>query len=143
MAMNEAWQKRTLVVAASWNVLGGISALLDPAQHFAQMYRGALDLGDPVQRFFFQSVWIAVIAWGAAYAGAALVPAARKVVLLAGGAGKLAYLAACVALFLEGTGKGALLAAGIADLVFAALFAIIVFGRSLAVTERKVAISAA
>lgn len=125
--MNANGQRRALIVAAAWNVLGGASALLDPAQHFAQMYRGALDLADPVQAFFYRSVWIAVIAWGAAYLGAAWVPGARRVVLLAGGAGKLAYFAACAALFAEGTGTRALLAAGAADLAFATLFAFIAF----------------
>ena len=40
-----------------------------------------------------------MIAWGAAYLGAALVPAARKVVILAGGAGKAAYVVVAVAPF--------------------------------------------
>ena len=141
--MSETWQKRILVVAAAWNLLGGAASLLDPGQHFAQMYRGSMNLDEPVQRFFFQSVWIAVIACGAAYAGATLVPAARRVVLLAGGAGKVVYFAACATLFLEGAGRGALLAAGIADLAFAALFALIVFGSSRARPFHFVATSAA
>ena len=78
--MSESWQKRLLIAAAAWNLLGGASSLLDPANPFAQMYNGALDLGDPVQRFFFQSVWIAVMAWGVAYLAAAFSPAARPAV---------------------------------------------------------------
>ena len=127
--MSEIWQKRLLVVAAAWNVLGGIGALLDPSQHFAQMYRGSLNLDDPVQMHFFQTVWIAVIAWGFAYLAAAVQPASRPVVLLTGGGGKLAYSAVCAALFFQGTGTAALLAVGIADLIFAGLFAAAAMGR--------------
>ena len=127
--MSESWQKRLLIAAAAWNFLGGASSLLDPASHFAQMYSGALDLGDPVQRFFFQSVWIAVIAWGAAYLAAAFSPAARKAVLTAGAAGKLAFFAACVALYVEGAAKPALLfVAGAGDLGIAILFLLVLLG---------------
>lgn len=125
--MTEAWIKRILVAAAAWNILGGFGSLLDPAQHLAQMYRGALDLHDPVQRFFFQTVWIAVIAWGAAYLAAAAAPAARAAVLLGGAAGKAAYFVAAAALVAEGTGTAGLLFAGGVDLAWAALFAYIVF----------------
>ena len=127
--MSELWQKRILVVAAAWNVLGGIGAVLDPSQHFAQMYRGSLNLGDPVQLHFYQTVWIAVIAWGFAYLGAAVQPASRPVVLLAGGGGKLAYSAVCAALFLQGAGTAALLAVGIVDLIFAGIFVLAAVGR--------------
>ena len=92
--MSESWQKRVLIAAAAWNLLGAAGSLLDPANHFAQMYHGALDLADPVQRFFFQSVWIAVMAWGGAYLAAASSPAARPAVFAAGAAGKLAFFAA-------------------------------------------------
>lgn len=102
--MNESWQRRILLLAAAWNVVGGIAALVESPQ---------------------QVTWIAVIAWGAAYLGAAFAPGARRVVALAGGAGKLAYFAACVALFSRGAIDAALLAAGAADLVFVALFAVI------------------
>lgn len=104
--MSESWQRRILYVAAAWNLVGGIAAL-------AQSPR--------------QVAWIAVIAWGAAYLGAVFAPAARRVVVLAGGAGKLAYFAACVALFRQGAIDATLLAAGAADLVFVALFAVIAF----------------
>ena len=121
--MSETWQKRLLIVAAAWNLLGGAASLMDPAAHFAQMYLGTLDLADPLQRFFFQSVWIAVMAWGAAYLAAAFAPAARPAVFAAGAAGKLAYFAACLSLFLEGEAKLALLiAAGIGDFAIALLF---------------------
>ena len=121
--MSETWQKRLLIVAAAWNLLGGAASLMDPAAHFTQMYQGALDLADPVQRFFFQSVWIAVMAWGAAYLAAAFAPAARPAVFAAGAAGKLAYFAACLSLYLEGAAKPALpVAAGIGDLGIALVF---------------------
>ena len=124
MSVSRNWPRGVLVAAAAWNILGGIGALLDPAQHFAQMYNGALDLSDPVQRSYFHTVWIAVIAWGLAYLGAALQPLGRTAVLLAGGAGKLAYAGACAVFFLQGAGTPAMLAVGIVDLVFASLFAI-------------------
>ena len=69
-----------------------------------------------------------MIAWGAAYLGAALVPAARKVVILAGGAGKAAYVAAAVALFGQGAMDATVFAASSVDLVFVALFAAMIFG---------------
>jgi hypothetical protein len=43
-----------LWLAAAWNVLGGVWALLDPAKHFTQMYKGSLDLSDPLGLFFFR-----------------------------------------------------------------------------------------
>lgn len=125
--MNERWKKVVLYVAASWNVLGGISALLDPAGHFAQLYRGALSLDDPLQTFFFRAVWINVIAWGFGYALAAQRPGARGPILLAGGLGKLAYFGACVALFARGGGGVPLLVAGLLDLTFAGLFAAVLW----------------
>jgi hypothetical protein len=121
--MSETWQKRLLIVAAAWNLLGGAASLVDPAAHFAQMYHGALDMADPVQRFFFQSVWLAVMAWGAAYLAAAYAPAARTAVFAAGAIGKLACFAACVALYIEGAAKASLpIAAGVGDLGIALLF---------------------
>lgn len=102
--MNENWQRRVLIAAAAWNVVGGVAALLQQPGQIA---------------------WIAVIAWGAAYLGAAFAPQARRVVAISGGAGKLAYFVASVALFGQGAVSGALLATGALDLVFVALFAVI------------------
>ena len=120
--MSDTFQKRVLLVAAAWNILGGVGALLDPSHHFAQMYRGSLQLDDPVQMFFFRTVWIAVMAWGLAYLAAALRRPARAVVQLTGSAGKIAYAAAATALVLEGAGAPALLLVALADAFFAALF---------------------
>ena len=124
--MNEVTRRWILYVAAAWNVLGGVLALLDPAKHFSQAYSASLDLSQPLQLFFFRCVWINVIAWGVAYALAAIWPASRRTVLVAGGAGKLFYAAACVALFVSGVGKPMVLVAAIVDTVFAAAFAAIV-----------------
>jgi len=124
--MNDFWQRRLLIVAAGWNVLGGSSALFDPPRHFAQLFTESLSMGDPLQAFFFRCTWINVIAWGAAYLLAAFWPGARLAVLLAGGAGKLAYFGACIALYSSGAGKTMLLVAGIVDLVLAAVFAVAV-----------------
>ena len=75
--MNPTWQKWLLLAAAAWNLLGGASALLDPAQHFAQMYTSALSLNYPLQLFFYRGVWINVIAWSVAYLLAAMLPVAE------------------------------------------------------------------
>jgi hypothetical protein len=106
MNMSETWQRRVLFAAAAWTLLGGTAALLDAP-------------GQPA--------WIAVIAWGAAYLAAALVPASRRVVVIAGGAGKAAYLAWCAALFAQGAMPGAVFAASSVDLVFVVLFAAMAF----------------
>jgi hypothetical protein len=127
--MNESGTKWLLVVAAAWNILGGGGALLDPAQHFAQFYTTSLSLADPLQLFFYRCTWISVIAWGVAYALAALLPQSRKAVLAAGAVGKSVYFAACVALVMSGVGKAVLLAAGVADLLFALLFAVALLWR--------------
>jgi len=102
--------------------LGGVSALADPARHFAQLYNAALSLGDPLQAFFFRATWINVIAWGVGYILAGRHPAARGPVLIAGGAGKLAYFGACLALFFSGSGSTLLLASGMLDVIFAGFF---------------------
>jgi hypothetical protein len=122
--MNAVWIKRLLLVAAAWNVVGGVSSLLDPAQHFAQMYSTSLSLEDPLQLYFYRCTWINVIAWGAAYFLAAIAPHARTAVLAAGAAGKAVYCVACLALFASGAGKVFLVFTGAADLAFAALFAL-------------------
>jgi hypothetical protein len=124
--MNPTWQKWLLLAAAAWNLLGGASALLDPAQHFAQMYTSALSLNDPLQLFFYRGVWINVIAWSVAYLLAAMLPVARVAVLTAGAAGKCAYFVACVALFASGVGQTFVVVAGVVDLAFSALFAFVV-----------------
>ena len=100
--MSETWQRRILFAAAAWTLLGGAAALAEQPQ---------------------QPAWIAVIAWGAAYLGAAFVPASRFVVLLAGGAGKAAYVAAATALFTQGAMPGHVFAASSVDLAFVVLFA--------------------
>jgi hypothetical protein len=129
--VSESWIRRGLFLAGAWNIVGGGSALLDPTRHFAQMYAGSLSLADPIQAFFFRCVWINVIAWGIGYVIAGFRPGARGPLLLAGGLGKLAYFAACVALFRSGGGNTALLTAGIVDLAFAAsFFHILWHGRS-------------
>ena len=122
--MNETWLRRLLFAAAAWNIVGGGSALLDPAQHFAALYAVSLSLGDPLQLFFYRCTWINVIAWGAAYAMAAFYPESRTAVLAAGALGKGVYFVACVALFQSGAGNEILLAAGVVDLAFALLFAV-------------------
>jgi hypothetical protein len=104
--MNETWQRNVLLAAAAWNVVGGAGALLEAPT---------------------QPAWIAVIAWGAAYFGAAFAPASRRVVVIAGGAGKLAYLAACAALFRQGAMGTETFALSSIDFAFVALFAAILF----------------
>ena len=131
--MSELRTKWLLLMAAAWNILGAGSALFDPARHFAQLYTASLSLVDPMQLFFYRCTWINVMAWGAAYAIAAMLPGSRTAVLAAGAVGKLAYFAACVALFLSGTGKGILLAAGVVDLLLALLFAAALMWRHQAV----------
>lgn len=125
--MSETWRRRGLYLAGAWNILGGASALADPAGHFAQLYTAALNLSDPLQAFFFRATWINVIAWGLGYVLAGRHPAGRGPVLLAGGAGKLAYFGACLALFLGGSGNTLLLASGILDVLFAGFFACVLW----------------
>ncbi len=120
--MTETWRRRILYVAGAGNVVGGVSALADPARHFGQLYGAALSLDDPLQAFFFRATWINVIAWGLGYLLAARRPAAREPVLLAGGTGKLVYFGACLALVGSGRGGAMLLASGVLDVVFAACF---------------------
>jgi hypothetical protein len=127
--MGESWRRRVLYLAGAWNVLRGISALADPARHFDQLYNGALSLGDPLQAFFFRATWINVIAWGLGYILAGRYPAARGPVLLAGGAGKLAYFGACLALFSSGSGSTMLLVSGVLDVIFAGFFVYVVWSR--------------
>jgi hypothetical protein len=124
--MNEVTRRWILYVAAAWNLLGGVLALLDPAKHFSQAYTASLDLSQPLQLFFFRCVWINVIAWGIAYALAAIWPSSRRGVLVAGGLGKLFYAAACAALLGSGVGKPVMLVPAIVDTLFAAAFAAIV-----------------
>jgi hypothetical protein len=127
--MTEVWQKRVLFVAAAWNVLGGVSALVDPAKHFAQLYTSSLNLSEPLELFFYRCVWINILGWGVAYFLAARLPRARTPVLAGGGLGKAAYAIACFALYARGMGTGALAAAGVFDLLLAALFALALFPR--------------
>ena len=123
--VNETWQRGALYVAGAWNIIGGAGALADPRGHFAQFYTTALSLQDPLQAFFFRTTWINAIAWGMAYALAGRFASARVPVLVAGGGGKVAYCGACVILFTSGVGNGWLLATGVADVLFAMLFAAI------------------
>lgn len=127
--MTEVWQKRVLWIAAAWNVLGGLSALIDPAKHFAQLYTTSLNLNDPLELFFYRCVWINILGWGLAYLVAARLPGGRAPVFAGGGFGKAVYAAACVALFARGMGTGALVAAAVFDLLLAALFALALFSR--------------
>lgn len=120
--MHASWVKWLLWLAAAWNLLGGASALVDPDQHFQQLYNAGLSLADPLQLFFYRCTWINVMAWGLAYALAARMVSTRSAVLIAGGCGKSAYFLACYSLYLSGIGKTALLAAGLVDVCFAVLF---------------------
>lgn len=127
--MTEVWQKRVLWIAAAWNVLGGVSALIDPAKHFAQLYTTSLNLNEPLELFFYRCVWINILGWGVAYFLAARLPGARTPVLVGGSLGKAAYAIACFALYSRGIGTGALAAAGVFDLLLAVLFALALFLR--------------
>jgi hypothetical protein len=126
--VSETWRRRGLYLAGAWNIGGGIIALADPARHFAQLYGTALSLTDPLQAFFFRVTWINVIAWGVGYVLAGRHRGARAPVLIAGGAGKLVYFAACVSLVVTGIGGAALLAAGVLDMLFVAFFAAVLWG---------------
>ena len=134
--MTEKWRRTGLYLAAAWNVVGALSALLDPAGHFAQLYTSGLTLADPVEAFFFRAVWINAIAWGTAYGLAAQSTPARVPILIAGGAGKLAYCGLCVVTFQEGGGTALLLAAGAIDLLFAAFFAYCVWNQPRQIAAR-------
>jgi hypothetical protein len=127
--MSETWKRRFLLLAGLWNIVGGLSALADPAAHFAQLYRTTLSLDDPLQTFFFRATWINVIAWGVGYILAARWPAARGPVLIAGAAGKCTYFAACIALFASGVGTRMLLGAGLLDPIMAAFFVYVVWSQ--------------
>ena len=124
------WIRRVLYLAGAWNILGGVSALADPTRHFTQLYRTSLSLGDPLQAFFFRATWINVIAWGVGYLLAGRHPGGRGPVLAAGGAGKLAYFGACMALLFSGNGSTMLLAAGIVDVIFAGFFGCVLWRRT-------------
>jgi hypothetical protein len=125
--MSEAWRRWGLYLAGVWNLVGGATALVDPARHFAQLYGTALSLADPLQAFFYRATWINVIAWGVGYILAARHRTGRPPILIAGGLGKLAYAAACVGLVVNGIGGAALLASGVLDLLFAAFFAAVLW----------------
>jgi hypothetical protein len=87
-----------------------------------------------LQQFFYRCTWINVIAWGGAYLLAALFPAGRRAVLIAGGAGKVVYFLASLSLYSSGVGNTGLLGAGVVDLCFAALFAAAVLAPRKAAT---------
>jgi hypothetical protein len=123
--VNETWQRRALYLAGAWNIIGGASALANPDAHFLQFYTTRLSLDDPLQAFFFRTTWINAIAWGVGYTMAGRFSSARLPVLTAGGGGKVAYCGACIGLFATGVGNTWLLATGIGDVLFAALFATI------------------
>jgi hypothetical protein len=127
--MTPLWPRILLLLAAAWNIVGGLSALLDPAQHFAQLYTAALALDDPLQAFFYRCTWINVIAWGLGYVLAAFLPPSRTAILAAGAAGKSAYFLACAALYASGIGKSGLLLAGVVDVLFALAFLALLWRR--------------
>jgi hypothetical protein len=133
--VTDPWARRVLYAAGAYNVIGGVSAILDPASHFDQLYTsaagsaGALTLDDPLQAFFYRVAWINAIAWGVAYVVAGRLPASRPAVLIAGCLGKIVYCVACIALFRSGVGNAVLLATGVIDVSFAALFATILWRR--------------
>jgi hypothetical protein len=124
-ASSGVWQRVVLYAAGAYNGIGGLSALVDPSMHFTTMYTWALSLEDPLQVFFFRVTWVNAIAWGVAYLLAARLPAARTPVLVAGSVGKVAYCGVCIALFRTGVGSALLLATGAIDVLFAALFLVI------------------
>lgn len=132
----ENWKSPILYILGAWNLVGGATALLDPSRHFAQLYTTTLNLADPLQAFFFRATWINVAAWGIGYILAGRYPGARVPVLAAGGAGKLAYFGACLALGLSGTGRAALVAFGALDVVIAAFFAYILWVEKAGKTVR-------
>lgn len=121
--MNDTWTRRLLIGSAAWNLTGGATSLLDPANHFAQMYTVVPRLDDPLLMYFYQCTWINVLAWGLAYLLAAFLRGSRPAVLLAGGIGKAVYFLACAGLVLSGAGKPLVLLFGVGDLLMAALFA--------------------
>lgn len=127
--MTSAWKRRLLYFAGAWTLIGGASALFDPAAHLSQFYTAEVSLEGPVELFFFRCVWIQVMAWGLGYIFAARHPAAMQPILTAGAIGKTLYFVACLALFRSGAATALLLAGGVVDLVFAAFFVSLVWGK--------------
>jgi hypothetical protein len=120
--MNDTWIRRLLIGSAAWNITGGASSLLDPVNHFAQMYTVTGRPDDALLMYFYQCTWINVLAWGAAYLLAAFWRDSRPAVLVAGGVGKVVYFLACAGLVLSGVGKPLVLLFGLGDLAMAGLF---------------------
>jgi hypothetical protein len=121
--VNQTWIKCLLLTAGAWNIVGGVTSMADPANHFKQMYTVAPATNDALLMYFYHCTWINVLAWGLAYLLAAFLPQSRKAVLTAGAVGKAVYFLACAALVASGVGKPLVLAFGLGDLLMAALFA--------------------
>jgi hypothetical protein len=121
--VSETWSRKVLYLAGASNIIGGAShspirhdisgkCIAVPCHSTTRFKRSSF--GPPGLTSLHGAL---ATSWpdGLALPGGA--------VLVAGGAGKLAYFGASLPIFLSGRGRTMLLATGILDVIFAAFFA--------------------
>lgn len=125
------YRKSILLFAAIANIVAGIMAIASPAFHFEQLF-----VSDVYETSFLAHImmyhfmfWAIVIIMGIGYWMTALTPNDNRVVLLIGGAGKLACAITWLYFFSTGIGSWLMISGTVYDGTFGVLFLLLFFAQ--------------
>ncbi|MBN2629902.1 MAG: hypothetical protein JXR75_05120 [Rhodobacteraceae bacterium] len=106
--MTQATRERTILhlwrlvflIAAIWNLIGGLPGVIAPARMFAQEF--GRDLTDPVMVAVCRGAWGTALLYGFGFLMAARDPIRHSGVVLMGGTGKALFALNLAILYLQG-----------------------------------------
>ena len=124
MKISKYWSYAFYLVAVL-NILGTLPGILNPASGYLEFT--GIESSDYYDLFFFRSLWIIVLLFGVGYFIVARNPEKNHAMLLVGGIGKLIFAIHVILAFLDDKVTGMALTAGIADLVWVAVFVVFLF----------------
>lgn len=126
------YQKQILLLAAVFNLVGGLITLISPSFFFSQFFIRPPDLATtyPFLAMYHYVFFSVVLVFGIAYWMTALDPVKNKIILFVGAFGKLVAVAFWIMLYLQGHGKWGMLAAIVEDGLMGIIMGLLYFGKN-------------
>lgn len=108
------------VVAAIWNLVGGLPGVIAPAEMFAREF--GRDLADPVLVSVYRGAWGTALLYGFGFLIVARDPIRHSGIVLMGGTGKALFALNLAVMFFKGLTSSFAIVVILGDAVFCALF---------------------
>lgn len=126
------FQKQILILAAVFNIAGGLITLISPSFFFSQFFKTPPDPATTfpyivMYHYIFFSV---VLIFGIAYWMTALDPVKNKIILFVGSFGKLVAVAFWIMMIMKDLGKWGMYAAVVEDGSMGIIMALLYFGKA-------------